>query len=122
MAGALANSISPWSARPEAILNVSTEPLVAEVARLTVELARLKKRVETLEAAAFASAEEYVEGWTSAARIIGVNARTCKRRLAAGDLPAPCKLTALPRADGDDHERMTWRRADLVAYAEGRRG
>lgn len=87
---------------------------------LTAELARLKSRVEALEAAAFASADEYVEGWTRAARIVGVNARTCKRRYAAGDFPTPCKLTPLPRTAGGDHERPSWRRADLVAYAEGK--
>lgn len=87
--------------------------------QLIAEFARLKARVEVLERAAFASAEEYVEGWTRAARIVGVNARTCKRRLDAGDFPAPCKLTTLARVAGD-HERPSWRRADLVAYAEGR--
>ena len=29
-----------------------------------VELARLRSRVETLETGAFASVDEYVEGWT----------------------------------------------------------
>ena len=85
-----------------------------------VELARLTSRVETLEAAAFASVDEYVEGWTRAARIVGVNERTCKRRSAAGDFPLPCRLLTLPRADGVDHARPSWRRSDLVAYAEGK--
>jgi hypothetical protein len=96
----------------------STDRTVVD--ELVAELARLKKRVETLEKAAFASAEEYVEGWTRAAKIVGVNERTCKRRSEAGTFPAPCRIDAIKRPDGADHERPTWRRADLVAYAEGR--
>ncbi len=85
---------------------------------LITELALLKKRVAQLEKAAYSS-YEYVEGWTSAGEIVGVNARTCKRRLEAGTFPMPCRIDTLPRGDGTEHERPVWRRADLVAYAEG---
>lgn len=88
--------------------------------QLVAEIARLKARVETLENAAFATGDEYVEGWTRAAEIVGVSALTCKRRSLAGNFPAPCRRVEIPRTDGDAHEKLSWRRADLVAYAEGK--
>jgi hypothetical protein len=87
---------------------------------LVAEVAALRQRVAALEKTAFAAPEEYVEGWTAAAKVVGVTERTCRRRFAAGDFCQPCKISEIKRADGEHHERLTWRRRDLVAYAEGR--
>lgn len=92
---------------------MSTDEMVAKLARLTA-------RVEALEHAAFAKVDEYVEGWSNAARVVGRSAATCKRRYNAGNFPRPCRIETIARADQKDHERPTWRRADLVAYAEGK--
>lgn len=83
------------------------------------ELAQLKRRVEALERIAFGASDTYVEGWGAAARIVGVHAVTCRRRLQEGVFPAPCRLTTIARRTGE-LTKPTWRRADLVAYAEGR--
>ena len=99
------------------------------VDRLIVEIARLKLRVDELEKAAFSAPDEYVEGWTRAAKLVGLSSMTCKRRYAAGDFPKPCKMTTIERAPteivpgrviGARFEKLTWKRADLVSYAEGR--
>ena len=92
---------------------MSTDQLIAE-------LARLKSRVEVLESAAFASADEYVEGWTRAARIVGVTVMTCTKRAKAGEFPRPCRTEPFNRANGQVFSKPVWRRADLVAYAEGK--
>lgn len=83
------------------------------------ELAQLKRRVEALERIAFGAPDTYVEGWGAAARIVGVHAVTCRRRLREGIFPAPCRLTTITRKTGE-LTKPTWRRADLVAYAEGK--
>jgi hypothetical protein len=87
--------------------------------QLIAELARLKQRVDDLEKAAFTD-DSYVEGWSRAAKIVGVNAITCKRRYESGDFPKPCRIDTINRSSGEPHERPTWRKADLIAYAEGK--
>lgn len=86
--------------------------------QLVAEVAFLKERVNVLEKISYATAGEYVEGWTSAARMLGVNERTCKRRHEASAFPEPCGWVKVERGQGVDHERPRWRRRDLVAYAE----
>ena len=87
---------------------------------LMVEVARLKERVADLEKTAYSVRSEFVEGWTRAGELIGVSEKTCKRRAKLGQFPRPCRTIILERANGKDHERPAWRRADLVAYAEGK--
>lgn len=87
---------------------------------IAAEVARLKQRVDVLEKAAFSSPSEHVEGWTGAAKLLGVTERTVRRRYEAGTLPKPCRFDVIKRTDGPDHERPVWKRADLLAYAEGK--
>lgn len=94
---------------------------LARVELLESEVARLRVRVVALERVAFASPSEYVEGWTGAAKIVGVNERTCRRRTEAGTFPMPCRVDVITRTGGPDQKRPVWRRCDLEAYAEGRR-
>lgn len=89
-----------------------------EIDRLIAEVAALESRVAALESVG--SRGEYVEGWANAARLLGVNERTCRRRYGAGKFCRPCKIDTIARSDGNYHERPTWRRVDLEAYAEGR--
>lgn len=81
---------------------------------ITVELARLKQRVEDLEKAAYSEPSTFVEGWTRAARIVGVSEATARRRERLGQFPARCRTITIDRTDGKDHERPVWRRKDLV--------
>jgi hypothetical protein len=89
---------------------------------LVAEIAQLKERVASLERAAFGAGSEYVETWSRAAALLGIDEKTAKRRHAAGEFPDPCRLTRVTRgaAGGGSYDVPTWRRADLVAYAEGR--
>lgn len=87
---------------------------------LVAEIARLKRRMDALEEAAFAKADEYVVGLSNVARVVGLNVRTCQRRLAAGDFPPPCKVASMAPSAVGERVKQTWRRADLIAYAEGR--
>jgi hypothetical protein len=91
-----------------------------DVGVLAVELARLEKRVAALEKAAYSEPSAYVEGWTRAAKVVGVHERTCKYRAARGQFPRPCRTITIERADGKDHERPVWRREELIAYGEGK--
>jgi hypothetical protein len=86
---------------------------------MIAELAQLKRRVEALERVAFAAPDSYVEGWGAAARLVGVHVITCRRRFREGVFPQPCRQTTIARSTGEV-TKPTWRRADLVAYAEGR--
>lgn len=86
---------------------------------LVAEIAQLKERVASLERAAFGAGSEYVEGWPRAARIVGVTVMTCRSRAASGLFPKPCRIEPFARADGRVFGKPVWRRADLVAYAEG---
>lgn len=90
----------------------------ASVDQLISEIAFLKERVKVLEETAYSAQSDYVEGWTEAAKLLGVSQRTCKRRHEDGQFPKPCGMVEIERADGKTHESPRWRRADLVRYAE----
>ena len=88
-----------------------------EIDQLVAEIALLKQRVETLEQAAYSTASEYVEGWTDAARLLGVSDQTCMNRYRDGRFPEPCGEVEYVRR-GKPYLLPRWRRADLVRYAE----
>jgi len=87
--------------------------------QMIAEIARLKDRVENLEKSSY-SEQTYVEGWASAAKLLGVNERTCMNRYASGEFPTPRRLAPYTRGDGRTFSKPTWRRSDLEDYAEGR--
>lgn len=91
-----------------------------DVDQFISEFVSLKQRVADLEKAAYSEASEYVEGWSNAAKLLGVSNLTCMKRARLGKLPKPCRVDRIERADGKVHCKLTWRRSDLVAYAEGR--
>ncbi len=90
--------------------------LANDMDRLIAEVARLKARVDVVEASTFGMPDNYVEGWSRAGKLLGIRGRTCKNRWKSGDFPQPCKFTTL----GNGRDKPTWRRSDLVAYAEGK--
>lgn len=87
---------------------------------VVAEIASLKQRVADLEKAAFAEPSEYVEGWSHAAKIVGVSVMTCRKRSDLGEFPKPCRTVPFYRKSGDTFHKPVWRRNDLIAYAEGR--
>ena len=93
---------------------------MSDVDKFMSEFVRLKKRVEDLEKAAFSQASEYIEGWTNAAKLLGISNETAMKRAKVGEFPVPCRNDPFKRGDGQTYSKPTWRRADLVAYAEGR--
>jgi hypothetical protein len=86
------------------------------------EIARLKQRVETLEKSAYADTDGYVEGWPTAAKLVGITPMTAMKRAKAGTFPIPCRTEPFKRGDGKVYSKPTWRRADLIAYAGGTEG
>lgn len=85
-----------------------------------LDFARLKDRVAQLEKHTYSEPGEFVEGWSAAAKLIGVHERTVHRRVESGSFPTPCRIVTIERKDGDHHEHPVWRRKDLLAYAEGK--
>lgn len=98
----------------------TSDPMSSETTLLIAEVARLKQRVEAIEASQAHSVSEYVEGWSRAAKFLGVSVDTCMSRAKAGEFPKPCRTRPFPRANGETFFKPTWKAIDLRKYQEGR--
>jgi hypothetical protein len=83
----------------------------ATIVRLETRIAALERALRTR-----GPAQQYVEGWSRAAQILGISVPTLKAR--SEEMPKPVRQRVHVRS-GEPYVRPVWLRSDLVAYTEG---